>query len=291
MTPIEPPAVRTPLTRQRARAVRRRLIATGGAVALAVSVAAACADVSSSPETPASIEMANFPFPSIVLGDTLRDVNGVVAPVRAIVRNSAGDTLTGAGTRYLYADYNRDSALLVDSTTGLVFAKKAVLSEARIAARVGGALQAIGKLVVTVRPDTVSAVRVSRELTTQFPDTGRTKANANMTDPLSVSVQNLQSTSPTGVNGWVVRFTLLRPANPTNDTTQAAWLVNDAGTASVIDTTDNGGSAGRKVRVRADRFPTTGTDTVKVQATVTYKGKPVPGSGAIINAVVKRGAS
>jgi hypothetical protein len=106
-----------------------------------------------------------------------------------------------------------------------------------------------------------------------------------------VQVQNLQSTAAAGVNGWLVRFTLIRPANPTNDTTKAAWLVNDNGTASVTDTTDVGGNAGRKVRIRAAQFPTAGTDSVIVQATVTYKGKPVPGSGAVVSAPVKRGTS
>jgi hypothetical protein len=266
-------------------------IGVGVAVGAVLSVAG-CADVSSSPDVPASIEMANFPFPSVVLGDTLRDVNGVPTPVRAVVRNSAGDTLSNTGTRYLYADYNRDSALFVDSTSGLVIARKATTSsEARIAARAGSALQVIAKLLVTVRPDSVSASRSTVQLTTQFPDTGRTKANANTTSALQVLVQNLQGSTPTGVNGWVVQFTLLRPANASNDTTQAAWLVNDNGTASVIDTTDGSGNAGRRVRVRADRFPTTGTDTVQVRATLTYKGKPVAGSGVIVSGVVKRGGT
>lgn len=257
----------------------------------AAALGAACADVSSSPESPASIEMVDFPFPSVVVGDTLRDVNGAVARVRAIVRNATGDTLAAAGTRYLYADYNRDSALAVDSLTGLVVATRAATGDARIAARAGASLQVIKKLLVTVRPDTVSAGKVSAVLTTAFPDTGRAKASANTTDALPVLVQNRQSATPAGVNGWIVRFTLVRPANPTNDTTQAAWLVNDNGTASVIDTTDSGGNAGRKVRIRAAQFPAAGTDSVVVQATVTYKGKAVPGSGAVVSAQVKRGTS
>jgi hypothetical protein len=262
------------------------LIGVVGAVAVA---AGACADVSTSPETPASLELSPFPWPSVVIGDTLRDANGVVAPVRAIVRNSRGDTLTNAGTTYLYADFNRDSALLVDSSTGIVVARKAVTAEARIAARVGGTLQAIRKLLVTVRPDTVFAGTTPSLLTTAFPDTGRAKASANTTGPMGVTVQNRQGTTPTGVNGWVVQFTLLRPANPTNDTTLSAWLVNEAGSASIIDTTDGGGNADRKVRVRANQFPTSGTDTVIVQATVTYKGRPVAGSGIRVRVPVRRG--
>lgn len=261
----------------------------GGAIVAFSTLAIACADVTTSPETPASIEMSPFPFPSVVLGDTLRDVNGVVAPVRAVVRNSRGDTLANAGTKYLYADFNRDTALAIDSATGIVVARKAATGEARVAARIGSSLQAIGRLIVTVRPDTVDAGTPPSTLVTSFPDTGVTRANANTTGALSVTVRNRQTEQPTGVNGWIVRFALVQPANPTNDTTRSAFLVSDNGTASVIDTTDTGGGAGRRVRIRAAQFPASGTDTVIVQATVTYRGRPVPGSGVRLRVPVRRG--
>lgn len=271
------------------RRVRARAVAA--AVVLA-SAAAACSDLGSSPETPTSIEMAPFAWPSVVIGDTLRDANGAVAPIRAIVRNDRGDTLSNTGTRYLYADYNRDSALVIDSATGIVMARKASTGDARIAARVGGALQVIQKIVVTVRPDSVEAGSTPLVLTTAFPDTGRAKATSNTTEALSVVVRNRQNISPVGVPGWLVRYALLRPANPTNDSTLSAWLVNDNGTASTLDTTDTGGNAGRRVRIRAAQFPAGAAgsvDTVIVQATVMYRGRPVPGSGLLVRGPVKRG--
>ncbi len=267
---------------------------TGRRVALITSVAAAlvaaaCADVSAGPETPASIELSDLPYPSVVVGDTLRDANGVVARVRAIVRNNRGDSIGSTGTRYLYADYNRDSALFVDSTSGLVVARKAATATARIAARVSTSLQVLHDLFVTVRPDSMQVVRNTAVLTTVFPDTGRARATSNTTENLSVKVLNYQATTVAGVNGWLVRFQLIRPANPTNDTTLSAWLVNDNGSASVIDTTDAAGLAGRKVRIRANLFPAAGQDSVVVRAFVTYKGQPIALSGGDIVSTVKRG--
>lgn len=251
---------------------------------------AACTDVGTAPDVPAAIEMAPFPSPSVVVGDTLRNLAGALAPVRAIVRNTAGDTIANAPVRYLYADFNRDSALLVDSLTGRIIARKAITGEARIAARIGSSLQVIKNLIVTVRPDTVEGTRVGSLLTTTFPDTGRSAASSNSTQPFAVTVRNKQGTAPTGVNGWVVRFQLVKPANPANDTASAVYLVDDRGTASILDTTDAGGNAGRKARVRASRFPVTGTDTLEVDATVTYRGQTVRGAPIRLKIPVKRGA-
>jgi hypothetical protein len=269
---------------------RFHLTCRGAAVLGALALSPACADVGTGPSTPASIELAPFSAPAVVLGDSLRDEGGAVSQVKAVVRNSAGDLIDNAAVTYLYAEYNRDSALTVDSARGIVRANGVPKGEARIAARVGGALQVLRPLIVTVRPDSVEAKATPASLKTVLPDTGRTAANANSTSALSVLVSNRQGTAPAGVNGWLVRFTLVKPANTSNDTAAVAFLVNDNGTASGLDTTDSGGNAGRRVRVRAALFPTAGTDTVVVRATVTYKGRPVAGSGVLVRALVTRGA-
>lgn len=256
----------------------------------------ACAEVGTAPDVPAAIELPPFAFPSVVVGDTLRNEDGAVTPIQAIVRNSAGDVLPDAAVRYLYADFNRDSALRVDSVTGVVVALKAMAAEGRLAARAGSSLQVLRPILTTVRPDTAFAGPApTTELITVFPDTGRAAARANTTRELTVQLRNRQTATETQVNGWLVRFRLLRPANPTNDTSGAAYLVNDGGGASVIDTT-TGGSAGRSVRVRAAQFPVAqGTsfvrDTVVVEATVTYRGRPVAGSPMRLVAPVVRPSS
>jgi len=66
----------------------RRVLGTLVLVPLAVvGLAAACAEIGTGPDRPAAIELEPFPSPSIVAGDTLRTFEGVVSPMRAIVRN------------------------------------------------------------------------------------------------------------------------------------------------------------------------------------------------------------
>lgn len=262
---------------------------------VAVSVTGAvlaCAEIGTAPEQPTAIEMVPFPSPSIVVGDTLRSIDGVVAPVRAIVRNTAGDPIEDAPVRYLYADFNRDTgAVFVDSLTGVVVARRAITGDARIAARVGPVLQVIRNLIVTVRPDTLEAGASPPPLSVTLPDTGRSGAQANSSQAVQATLRNLAGTAPVPVNGWVVRFGLRRPLNAANDTSAAVFLVDDQGRASTIDTTDNSGTAGRRVRVRAASFPTTAVDTVEVLLSASYRGRLVPGASQVVRLVVRRGAA
>jgi hypothetical protein len=264
-------------------------------VAIAAALGVACAEVGTAPDVPAAIELPPFAFPSVVVGDTLRNEAGIATPIRAIVRNSAGEIITDATPTYIYADFARDGAFLIDSTSGIVVGAK-VVSEGRIAARIGSSLQVLRTLIGTVAPDTAFAGTAPASLILTLPDTGRARAQSNTTQELPLRVRNRASTTAVDVQGWLVRFQVLRPVNLTNDTTQAAYLVDDQGRASTLDTTSASGQAGRRVRVRGALFPVAQgaarvTDTVVVQATLTYKGKPVPGSPLRLSAVVIRPAS
>lgn len=270
--------------------IRSALVA--GTIVLGSVAVGACAEVGTAPDVPAAIELPPFAFPTVVVGDTMRDESGKAVPIRAIVRNSAGDEITGAPARFLYADFNRDSAFVVDSASGYVVARKTV-AEGRIAARVGSSLQVLRSLIATVRPDTAFAGAAPANLITVLPDTGRARAQSNTTADIPVIVRNRTGAEPTGVHGWLVRFQIVRPANPTNDTTASVFLVDDQQRPSTLDTTASNGQAARRVRVRAAQFPaaqgtSSVTDTVVVQATVLYKGKPVPGAPVRLVAPVSR---
>lgn len=272
----------------------KRLLLLGGIIASVV--AAACADVGTGPEVPAAIELPPFAFPSIVVGDTLRDSLGVVQPIRAIVRNSAGDIIADARPSYVYADLNRDTAFRVDSATGIVVAREKV-SSGRIAARIGSSLQVLRPLIATGRPDTaVAGTAPPALLLSLLPDTGRARAEGNTTAPLPVAVRSREGTSTSGVNGWLVSFRLVRPANPTNDTTRGAFLVDEQLRPSVLDTTSTDGAASRRVRVRPAQFPAAQgtarvTDTVIVEATARYRGQFVKGAPVRVLVQVIRPAS
>lgn len=260
------------------RSGARRLV---GALTLVVSGALACAEVGTNPETPAAIELPPFPSPSVVVGDTLRDLDGNVTPIVAIVRNIRGDVISGADVRYLYADFARDTALQIDPVTGIVFAGRAATGEARIAARVGTTLQVLRTLTVTLRPDSMDAqARVIALLTTVVPDTGREAAGRNTSQGMQVNVRHRPAAGGVAaVNAWPVRYRIVRPANAGNDTTAAAFLVDDQGRPSALDTTNSSGNAIRRVRVRAAQFPTSfAVDSVIVEATASYRGVPLAGA-------------
>ncbi len=255
---------------------------TGATAAL---VLAACAEVGSGPDVPAAIEISELPSPSVVIGDTLRNIAGDVTPVRATVRNLNGDVIAGAAVRYLYADFGRDSAIAIDSVTGIVRALRATSggSEGRLAARAGASLQVLKTVAVVSRPDSVDrrGQPAISEFITTLADTGRSGANNNSAPALTVVVRKVNALAGADsiVRAWPVRFELLTPANPTNDTTQAVYLVDDSGRPSVLDTTDASGVAGRRVRIRAARFPASGdTASVVVRAIATFKGIALRGS-------------
>ncbi len=270
------------------RAAQRLLVVT---VLGATGVGTACAEIGIGPNEAAAIELDPFPSPSVVVGDTLRTIDGVVSPVRARVFNVRGELIGDAAPRYLYADYNIDSALAIDSATGIVVAKTLVAGDKRIAARIGGTLQVLRGIRIVPRPDSVSGTSLTEMLGTTVPDTGRQGQENNSTKALSVTVRNRDGNTVSPVRSWPVRFQLVSPANPTNDTMAAVYLVDDQGRASTLDTTDDSGAAGRRVRVRALQFPVgAAVESVVVRATVTYRGQPLKGSPVRITAPVRRGA-
>ncbi|MBL0891429.1 MAG: hypothetical protein IBJ19_12560 [Gemmatimonadaceae bacterium] len=269
-----------PVLTNRARRVLGVLVVLPTTV---LGVGAACAEIGTGPDRPAAIELEPFPSPSVVLGDTLRNFEGVASPIRAIVRNVSGDAIADAPVRYLYADFNRDSALQVDSATGVVVAAKPTSGgEARLAARVGGTLQVLRPILVTIRPDTMEGTSPTQTLNVFPRDTA-----ANVTAAFRVVLQNTETATKRPVNGWVVRYRLLSPANPSNDTTQAAWLVRDGNRPSTTDTTGIQGDADRQVRVRAGAFPAAGTvDSVVVEVQAFYRGQPIKGAPLRLRAIV-----
>jgi hypothetical protein len=282
-----------PIATIRARAI---------ALATIACVVAACADITTSPTAAASIELVRDHAPAIVLGDSLRDANDQVVPVRATVRNLKGDILAGAFPHYVYADGARDTSVFVDSLTGyvvllkpldslLVGITKTPSSTVRIAARYGNSLIVFDTVFVTPRPDSVdrNGATTVDTLTPALPDTVTGNAR-NTSIALSVAVRHIDSLSvATTVPKWLVKFELVQPANPSNDSLKGVYLVNDNGFASVLDTTDGSGNAARYVRVRPSIFPSgTPTDSVVVRATVTFKGQNVKGSPILISVPVKK---
>jgi hypothetical protein len=234
---------------------------------LTLSVAAAmlgCGDVSGSSTSVLSIQFDSLAAPSVVIGDTLRDTTGrVILPVvRAF--NFKGDEIPSPQVWF----QSPDSGVTVDSVTGSVVGDSLRSTAARIIATVGS-LQAIQKVDVTLRPDTIAAVNGLDSITYSLVDTTK-----NLSKALTIKLSHGVSPNDSVVKSYIVSFAIVSQSNP-----QLALLVNDVGKASIVDTTDASGIAGRAIRVHP-LFLTSPTkvDSVIVNATAKYRGGVVSGS-------------
>lgn len=252
-----------------------------GLAAIAVAVvAAACAEIGTDPSVPASIEALPLAAPAIAIGDSLRDTLGVAQPVRAVVRNIQGDIIEGAELRYLYVQFARDSALEVDSVTGAVVAlKRPGTGPVQIAARFANALQILIPVRITNAP-TTAFVRDTGEIVTFIPDTGRAGADSNsVLIDAQLQYEDAQGALQNTAD-WLVRFAVVEPRNLQNDTTQAAFFLDDNFRGSQLDTSGTNGVASRRLRVRPGQFftDTATVDTVEVEVMSFVKGAPIPGA-------------
>ena len=237
------------------------LLAFFGIVGL---IAVACTDISGSSTSVLSIQFDTLSAPSVVVGDTLRDTTGAV--IRPVVHafNFQGEEIIPAPVFFL----SPDSGITVDSVTGIVVGDSLRSTPARIVATVG-TLQAIQNVDVTLRPDLVQAVNGRDSLQYSLLDT-----TLNVSPLLTVTLTHGVAPNDSSVKSYIVSFAIVAQSNP-----QLGELVNDAGKASVVDTTDASGIAGRKIRLHP-LFLSSGTavDSIVVNATAKYRGTQVNGS-------------
>lgn len=232
-----------------------------GVGAAVVAAIVSCTDIPTDAGAVLSIGVDTVAAPSVVLGDTLRDSIGIVRPLTVTAFNFQGDVIANAPVRFT----TRDRGILVDSVTGIVRGDSVRSTPARIFARVAG-LEAAISLDVTLRPDTVAGQNVLDSLLYSLTDT-----LANVSPALSVKILHGFS-GDSAVKSYVVSFRV----TSTTDTALVK-LVNDAGRASLLDTSDASGIAGRKIRLDPARL-TSLADSVIVAATVKYRGVQLRGS-------------
>lgn len=203
--------------------------------------------------------------PSVVVGDSLRDTLGVVRPVRATAFDASGNPAAGAAFSYRALD----RGVLLDSVTGLLVGDSVRATPVRIVAQTGALQSAVIPIFVVPRPDTLIAVSALDTLAFSLTD-----STVNVSDALSVRLRHViaQGEAPgdSAVAAYVVSFAIATPAD-----TLVARLVDDSGRPSRVDTTDQNGVAGRKVRLRP---ASAAADSVVVLATARYRGTPVAGS-------------
>ncbi|MEO8192810.1 MAG: hypothetical protein ABI681_03090 [Gemmatimonadales bacterium] len=236
-----------------------------GAAALALAagaiLTAACVDIPTGASEVLSFQFNPLPSPAVVVGDTLRDSSGAVAPLTVTAYNYNGEIATDPPIRYS----SLDRGIRVDSLTGIVIGDS-VRSAGRILATVKGFTGTVS-LAVTLRPDTVIESNARDSLSYSLTD-----STANVSNAIGIRVIHGPVAGDSSVASWVVRFRITSPTD-----TVLARLVNESGIRSAVDTTDAGGVASRKIRLDPTRL-TALVDSVIVQASVAYRGQDVRGS-------------
>ncbi len=240
-----------------------------GALAACLLWGAACSDLTSVPGGAQSLAIDSLPFPSVVVGDTLRDTLGLVTSISAKVYNGANVLIPGAPVRFL----TLDTGVVIDSITGRL---RGVTRRTgvRIIASVAGLQTGPKTIGVANRPDTASNPDgVSRLVYVTVPRNDpansfslRVKVGSQPLLPGTTSADSV-------VEGWLVKFAITRAPVNAVDTTQLSGGI--ANTPWAL--TDASGLATKMLRV----VPTLGSrirDTALVRATVTYKGVNVKGS-------------
>jgi hypothetical protein len=232
---------------------------------VATSIAAsACTDVSTDPDAVAALQFDGAGYPSVVVGDSLRDSLGFLLPLSATALNNDGDPIPDADVVYSSPD-----TVLEMKDGGVVFARGLNPSGAatRVFATVGSLQSQSVSLFTTVRADSIWYVVEADTANRSDLDVG-----ATLDDDLLFAVfgDTAAGKPKVAVQGWLVSFqlryrgTLLSPT----DTSVAYSYVrpgsNTRRTPSFIDTTDAQGRAGRRLRLQTFRGP---EDTVFVIAT------------------------
>ena len=252
------------------------IVGFAGVVAIPSIIAIACTDISGNGNSVLSLQFDTLASPSVVVGDTLRDTTGAVALPVVHAFNYKGGEITSAKIYF----QSLDSGVTVDSATGVIVGDSLRSTPARIAATVGN-LQAIQRIYLTLRPDSITPVTALDTLRYSLLDS--TKDTSTV---MRVKLSHGISPNDSVVSNYVVSFAIVSQSNP-----NLADLVNESGKLSRVDTTDGSGIAGRKIMVHPVSLGSgTAVDSVIIQATAKYHGQPVAGSPVRLVVVLQPGS-
>jgi hypothetical protein len=229
---------------------------------VASAIVLACTEIPTGADDVLSFQLNALPSPSVVVGDTLRDSTGVVAPLTVTAFNYENDEVENVTARFRATD----ARVRVDSVTGVVIGDSVSTTPSRVLATFEN-FTAFLNIPVTLRPDTIVAANDRDSLAYSLTDTA-----SNLSNPLGVRVLHGLTTTDSAVQFYRVAFEVVSPAD-----TALARLVNDSRVRSSVDTTGSDGIATRRLRIDVSRL-TSAQDSVIVRAHVRYRGQHVRGS-------------
>jgi hypothetical protein len=237
-----------------------------------VVVAAGCIDLSAPGSGVLSLSPFRLPYPSVVVGDTLRDSTGAAVPLRIVALDARGDTVADPEVSFLVSAPSEISVSPAGFLTGLQLTE----SPARIVAQVEG-LQVEARIDVVPRP--TDAVRASPDeipAVSYVPGSGQT-ALLRSAD-LSVRVESVTGSTATPVRSWLVSYEITRMPAGVPGGVPPAYLGSETDSESRVDTTGSNGVAMRRVVIRQALLTGLAADTVEVRATVRERGTQLQGS-------------
>lgn len=254
--------------------MRRSLVPLSGALVLWGAVS--CLDISSPIPGIGSISRVISPFPSVVVGDTLRDTTGTVIPLRVVAFAPNGDTVRDERVEFFVLDTT--GGLVVDSN-GVARGVKVSLRAsvvARVTSSKGGASLQTDTLSLPVVPVPAQLMQTSpADTTLNFDIRSTDTLTGNLSPPLSVK---LVAHADTAVPSYLVHYTIESAPAGTPGKGLLVTLANASGKDSAVAITGQDGSASRYVRLRLvaiDSAVLAGAESVVVRASATLRGQPL----------------
>ncbi len=280
-----------PSSRARPSLVRRgAALLAFGAAALLGGAAAACTDVPSDPNTPISIEFDTTMLPSLAIvdGDTLRDAQGNVAPLRAVVRNVNGAVIENASVTFVIPDsaaasqtlnvhlVNGDTVVSNGASDPKIFSSSRVV---RLVAAIGNLQAASLELAVVLRPSALQRTSAASIPPIVYGTNGDT---ADLySDSLGVRVVR-GANGDTGVRRIRVQYRILDSAHATVDSVRITRDTTGRDSSSIA-TANESGFASRRLRIRGKPAGAgvPEVDTVVVEARVILGPRPADVLGPV----------
>lgn len=247
----------------------RRIIAVLGA-GLAV---VACTELGPA-GVPASIAVERLPYPSVVVGDTLRNADGEVAPLGASVLDARNAPVPDAPIRWVAID----SGIEI-TAEGYVIGRTFGASP-RLVAQVGALQSTPFTVFVTRRPDALHRV-APMEIAVEYGPGEVVTSSA-----LEVRVVHDTPVAPgdTVVPRWIVRYEVVGQAP--GDTVPGYLVTTNVARRASADTTESTGVASMQFRLNSATLPVL-RDTIEVRASAQHRGEPLPGSPVSFHLLIR----
>jgi len=261
------------------RGRHRRAAAIVGVLGLAAIASATCTKIPTNPATVFSLAVDSLPGPSVVAGDTLRDTNGVAAPLSGRAYNIQNEVLPNVHVQFI----SLSPGQLIITSANFALGTLAGDSIVRVVADANGLQSLPFNVPVVLKPtnlvyadsDSISSAALS--LTT--PD-------SNLSVPLNVILKHQPDSigADSVTRSYIVHYQIVYPAasavgtGTPSDTTLPEYLIEGDGQPARTDTTDGNGMGSRAVLFSVPRIAPQSQDSVVVMVTASYRDSAVAGS-------------